>query len=114
MHMGIDAKSRTEIINELNCKIDQILKLEDVRLQPYFKDQLITPLWNFSKISIRSTITHYESILNKIINIQLMGVDLNESHTVKRDATIDFIADILIILSLTIEFYDNDDVDSNV
>ncbi|PKG86295.1 hypothetical protein CXF85_00875 [Colwellia sp. 75C3] len=112
--MSIDVKNRTQIINELNFKIDQIIKLEDVRLQPYFKDQLITPFWDFSKKSIRSTITHYESILNKIINIQLIDVDFNESHTVKRDTTINYIADILIILSLTIEFYDNDDVDSNV
>lgn len=114
INMSIDAENRTEIINQLNSKIEDILKLEDSRLQPYFKNKLITPMWDFSKESIKLTIKHYEVILNKIINIQLMGVDLEESHTVKRDTTINYIADILIILSFTMEFYDNDDVDCNV
>jgi len=109
--MSLNTQDRTEIINKLNFKIEQIKSLDDVRLQPYVKNKLITPCWSLSKESIKLTIAHYESILNKVISIQLLGVDFEESHTVKRDVIINYIADILIILSFTIAFYEGDDVD---
>lgn len=109
----LDLKEKSETINKLNIKIQQIIKTVDVDLQSCFRSKLITPLWSLSKESINRTIIHYESIMGEIISIQLKNVDFKTSHVVRRNTTINHIADILIILSFTLAFYEDDDIEGS-
>ena len=111
--MNLKPKEKSEIINKLNFNIEQILELEDISLQPCVRDKLITPDWDFNEESVRRVIKHYESILNQLINIQLKDVDFEETYIVKRNTTIDCIADIIVILSFIIEFSEDGDTEYN-
>jgi len=107
--MNLKSQERSEIIYKLNFNIDRILELEDTRLKPFVRGKLITPEWNFNEASVRSVITHYQSILNQLIGIQLEGINFAETYIVKRNIIMDYIADILVILSFVIEFSGDDD-----
>lgn len=107
--MNLNPKERSEIIHKLNFNIDRILELEDTRLKPFVRGKLITPQWSFTEESVKTAITHYQSILNQLISIQLEGIDFEATYIVKRNIIMDYIADILVILSFVIEFSGDDD-----
>lgn len=102
--MNLNPKEKSEIINKLNFNIDRILEQEDDRLKHYVRGKLITPDWCFSERAVKGVISHYQAILNQLINIQLEDVDFVETYIVKRNIIMDYIADILVILSFVIEF----------
>lgn len=107
--MNLNPKEKSEIINKLNFNIDRILEQEDDRLKPYVRGKLITPDWCFSERAVKRAISHYQAILNQLIGIQLEGVDFEETYVVKRNIIMDYIADILVILSFVIEFSGDND-----
>lgn len=111
--MNLKPKEKSEIINKLNLNIEQIIKLDDASLQSHVSNKLITPAWDFNEKSVRGVIKHYESILNQFISIQLKDVDFEETYIVKRNTTMDCIADIIVILSFIIEFSKDDDTEYN-
>jgi len=107
--MNLTTNDRYEFIRKLNVEIEKIANLANGHLNIYFKNKLITPLWNLNLDSVIETLQNYDLILNKFINIQLKYVDSNALSIVDHDAIVNHLADILIILSLIVEFYEQED-----
>lgn len=104
--MNLTTNDRCEIILKLNVEIEKIANLANGQLHINLKNKLMTPLWNLSLDSVVETIRNYDSILNQFINIQLAYVDSIALPIVDHDAIKNHLADILIILSLVVEFYE--------
>jgi hypothetical protein len=102
--MNLPKSERHEIIRNLDYEIEQISKLADGHLHTCLRNKLITPSWCLNFDSVMATKKSYESIMNQIINIQLVDVTPDTLPSVTPDAIINHIANVLIILSLVVEF----------
>lgn len=112
--MNFTTNERCEVIRKLNVEIDKIANLANGHLHIYLKNKLITPLWNLNLDSVKETIQNYDSILNQLINIQLRYVDSKALPILDHDAIVNHLADILIILNLVVEFYEQENEDNGL
>jgi hypothetical protein len=74
--MNLSTSERHEIIRNINYEIEQISKLADGHLHDCLRAKLITPSWCLNFDSVMAMTKNYESIMNQIINIQLVDVTL--------------------------------------